>query len=625
MKKTKLTRSLLAACSIVALSAVMYGCTHSGGPSQDDLDAANEATATAEAEAKANADAAAVAVQAKADADAAAEVARLAQEEADAAAEEARLAQVAAEAQSALDAQAKIDADAAAAEAEEDARIAQEAADAALEAQMKAEEEAAAAVKAREDAEKTAQDLEDEATAGMMAAHMAKVRRLSGAIQNGEHASTGDDAGILAIGDMHTNTVATIAVTATPGAPAAVTVTHGEGDALVTVKPAFAVMGTADEVAAPWTGTRLTRTDIDASHTHEMTVYTDVAATDGIPFSMAYVVNSAGALDIPTMANPGHDANIMADAFTNTNFVAHAPNMDDGSDPDSVPNNYVGHRGTYAGAEGEFRCTDAGQVADMFSCTSRLNSLGQVLLDGTDATWTFVPDTGAMAMIGGTDYVWFGWWLRENLNPAENTQALAVRTFYGSIHDVYLLPGDDDADVDITGTASFEGAAAGKVTLVDDVNGTAAGGHFTAAASLTADFANTDLGTISGEISGFSVGGNAMDWNVALLTTPLISNADSPDDDAFLHFNTDPDPETQATIDESDAEADEATVWTMGSGDDARAGGRHGNWWGTFYVGARNDGSPGSAAGEFFAEFGEVGNMVGAFGASNVTADTPSN
>ena len=30
MKKTKLTRSLLAACSIVALSAVMYGCSSSG-------------------------------------------------------------------------------------------------------------------------------------------------------------------------------------------------------------------------------------------------------------------------------------------------------------------------------------------------------------------------------------------------------------------------------------------------------------------------------------------------------------------------------------------------------------------------------------------------------------------
>ncbi len=31
MKKTKLTRSLLAACSIVALTAVMYGCVHGGG------------------------------------------------------------------------------------------------------------------------------------------------------------------------------------------------------------------------------------------------------------------------------------------------------------------------------------------------------------------------------------------------------------------------------------------------------------------------------------------------------------------------------------------------------------------------------------------------------------------
>ena len=31
MKKTKLTRSLMAACSIVALSAVMYGCVHDGG------------------------------------------------------------------------------------------------------------------------------------------------------------------------------------------------------------------------------------------------------------------------------------------------------------------------------------------------------------------------------------------------------------------------------------------------------------------------------------------------------------------------------------------------------------------------------------------------------------------
>ena len=37
MKKTKLTRSLMAACSIVALSAVMYGCVHSGGDEEEEV------------------------------------------------------------------------------------------------------------------------------------------------------------------------------------------------------------------------------------------------------------------------------------------------------------------------------------------------------------------------------------------------------------------------------------------------------------------------------------------------------------------------------------------------------------------------------------------------------------
>ena len=58
MKKTKLTRSLLAACSIVALSAVAYGC--SSGISQGEADKqAAEAAAAAAAAAKAEAEAAA--------------------------------------------------------------------------------------------------------------------------------------------------------------------------------------------------------------------------------------------------------------------------------------------------------------------------------------------------------------------------------------------------------------------------------------------------------------------------------------------------------------------------------------------------------------------------------------
>ena len=76
-------------------------------------------------------------------------------------------------------------------------------------------------------------------------------------------------------------------------------------------------------------------------------------------------------------------------------------------------------------------------------------------------------------------------------------------------------------------------------------------------------------------------------------------------------------------------------MWTIGS----RSAGASGDYWGTFYgttIGvdddaaetvthARNDGTPTSAGGEFSAQFGAVGRMVGAFGVNSMTDDTPSN
>ena len=41
---------------------------------------------------------------------------------------------------------------------------------------------------------------------------------------------------------------------------------------------------------------------------------------------------------------------------------------------------------------------------------------------------------------------------------------------------------------DVSGTAAYEGAAAGKFALVDNVDGTADGGHWTAKAELMVDF-----------------------------------------------------------------------------------------------------------------------------------------
>ena len=167
MKKTNLTRKLMAACSIVALSAVMYGCTHSSGPSQDEFDAAAAAAAAAAAEAKTNADAAAAAaVAAKAEADAAAaDAAAAAAAAADAAAAEAADAKAAADAAAAAAATAAADAKAAAdaaataaadAAATEAAAAATAAADAAAAAMAAADAAADAAAQAAAEAKTNA-------------------------------------------------------------------------------------------------------------------------------------------------------------------------------------------------------------------------------------------------------------------------------------------------------------------------------------------------------------------------------------------------------------------------------------------------------------------------------------
>ena len=201
----------------------------------------------------------------------------------------------------------------------------------------------------------------------------------------------------------------------------------------------------------------------------------------------------------------------------------------------------------------------------------------------------------------------------------------------------------------MTGKAEFAGAAAGKVALVDDVNGTADGGHFVADAMLTADFGDGDTaGTISGKISNFRTGEMERDWTLDLLETALFANSEDTDGgDVFdasevtasHHFNTtDDDLNPTSDHDEADAEVGKGTVWTMGSGDDARSAPAAGDWMGTFYgttagldaadervtTHTRNDGTPTSVGGEFSAEFGEVGRMVGAFGANSTTPDTAS-
>ena len=222
MKKTNLTRSLLAACSIVALSAVMYGCSSSGEDTQRDraegaemtveqLQAALAAAQAAQAAAEAERDAAnaardaALAAQAAAEterdaanaasaaADAAQATAEAAQAAAEAAQATAEAAQAEAEAAQMMAEEAKADAETAQAvaeaaqaaaeqramEARDAEAIAEAAAEAAAVAQATAEAERNAANMAAEAAETAQAMAEAERNAAIMAAEAAAAAQMA--------------------------------------------------------------------------------------------------------------------------------------------------------------------------------------------------------------------------------------------------------------------------------------------------------------------------------------------------------------------------------------------------------------------------------------------------------------
>ena len=155
----------------------------------------------------------------------------------------------------------------------------------------------------------------------------------------------------------------------------------------------------------------------------------------------------------------------------------------------------------------------------------------------------------------------------------------------------------------LTGTATFKGTAIGKYALDNmPLGDTLEAGHFTAAAELVADFDDaTDAGTITGTIDEFMAGGTERDWSVSL----GMGTIDESGDAATGHITGG------------------STVWTMGG---TKGAATANGWKGDLYHDnkPRNDGTPARVIGDFNAAHGSVAYMVGAFGADNAHADTPS-
>ena len=290
-----------------------------------------------------------------------------------------------------------------------------------------------------------------------------------------------------------------------------------------------------------WAGTLLERSVTGA--TQYLAVYTDIAAPTRVQFynfdddedtlhlygaadtddaaalslqgatgtagPLAVIVNAA-LLDMTRFPAPGpvQEGNVMQPYAVNND------SDDDGTlDEVSIP-------GNFNGAGGRYIC-DATAPAD--GCSVTVTPGGAYTLAG--GTWTFVPELNATAWRQDDEFMQFGWWLQE---PTAATGAYTFQYFADG--DAYAAPAT--SNLLAAGSAEYTGRAAGQyvVQTIDDTGVTGGmGGQFVAAASLTATFTNTEGadGTIEGRITGFEgENGRMLGWSVMLNEQSFTSAAE---------------------------------------------------------------------------------------------------
>ena len=348
MKKSKVTRSLLAACSIVALTAVMYGCVHSSDdpPPTDDTGVDMPDPAIAERTAITNAISAARTAVGMVN-DTASDATVTAANTAIAAARTAIM-------------------NATNVPAEE--RTAHTGTVNAIASTL------ATALASRTDAMDEAAEAAAEAALALFDGMNESATDLAVVVS----AVTDEDGG----GGM-AGVTATLLV---PGVGTATSVTRS-----------------AEPMLGMWQGTMLTdsvpaapATATNAGTSSTVVVYTDIEAPKPVPFDEVHTL-TGDVLTIDADADTDdHVALISATDFTHAGRVNHDPDPTAADDIARV-------RGMFNGAAGEYRCT----AATPTTCGSIESSAGVRLTTG----WVFDPDSGAMAMMADASFAYFGWWL----------------------------------------------------------------------------------------------------------------------------------------------------------------------------------------------------------------------
>jgi hypothetical protein len=230
--------------------------------------------------------------------------------------------------------------------------------------------------------------------------------------------------------------------------------------------------------------------------------------------------------------------------------------------------------GKYHGVSGEYMCTDD----DKNGCTSEMmrgttaNPKEMLKLGGD---WTFKPSNPAAKVADGKAAE-YGWWAKET---------------GGTVSEAHVFYNKDAAIVDfeyaLGGTAKYSGNAVGQYAIHrGPTSETDDSGAFTADAMLEAKFSEFQP-TVTGTIDNFTgADGKSRAWSVELKKLDIDAN-----DGTFTH-------------------KDKSTVWSMGDSAAAASG----FWKGALYGGAEKR-QPTVAAGAFKSDYGNIGTMIGAFGA----------
>ena len=332
-----------------------------------------------------------------------------------------------------------------------------------------------------------------------------------------------------------------------------------------------------------WAGKRYTRTMPASAGTYEAIVYSNVEAPkEGKKFGHAGAANDDFQYTLTAGALPSASFMPADVAFTGVTRTA-------GTETFKLPMNMVSVMipGSYHGVAGTYSC-EPSDPAVAASCSATVAAKGFMVSSSGD-TWTFTPGNANARVMDAADpaYASYGWWLRK----AANDGPFTASAFVANKGDVPEATGLNL----LQGTATYMGGAAGKYALSSSTGGTNDAGHFTARATLEADFTNNETDTaISGTLDKF-IGADDQprdDWKVELGGSAI----------------------TNGGLIGGDAAADGTTpmtTWTIG-GTDADASG---NWTGSL----RNNGTdnvPQVATGTFYSEYGAAGRMVGAFGAN---------